>query len=528
MRARIILIYNTVRHLKVIQILYFVYYAILKKTGQYGKVESKKAAPCEVKQLLSPVKMPVSFRQGNFFTFLNLTHHFDYNIDWNYNAYGKLWTYQLNYFEFLHQPGISKDEGLGLIKNFCRQKNNVHDGFEPYCISLRTIQWIKFLSLHAVNDANIRDLMWSQVHLLKRRIEFHIQANHLLENALALTAAGCYFRDKNLLVQSGKLLRKQLREQILRDGGHYERSPMYHLVLLNRMLDVINIMQHYREGNHVDMILNDLSQCAGKMAAWLNAIEVDGHLPAFQDSTNVVPFSIDDVRQYMMALKVDIPRLTLGASGYRVMENRANRLIIDVGSPFPAYQPGHAHAGALSWTLFHAGLPVVVDPGVSTYESNAARLREKGTNYHNTIQVGGQNQSEVWGAFRMGARAKTTINVETSHSIEAQHDGYSNLGIIHRRMVEISSEGFVITDRLLGKPSDSAVFIMHFHPDCLVTVQNGSIVVDNLSFTFDPPVEILLEPYYFAVDFNYTRESLRVVIPVRTTLRTTVIGKEKK
>ncbi|MCK5662355.1 MAG: hypothetical protein KAI17_02665, partial [Thiotrichaceae bacterium] len=34
------------------------------------------------------------------FTFLNLSHEFEDVIDWNCPAYGKLWTYNLNYFDY--------------------------------------------------------------------------------------------------------------------------------------------------------------------------------------------------------------------------------------------------------------------------------------------------------------------------------------------------------------------------------------------------------------------------------------------
>ena len=36
------------------------------------------------------------------------------------------------------------------------------------------------------------------------------------------------------------LLYKELDEQILPDGSHYEQSPMYHCILLDRLLDCYN------------------------------------------------------------------------------------------------------------------------------------------------------------------------------------------------------------------------------------------------------------------------------------------------
>ena len=45
------------------------------------------------------------------FTFLNIPHDFSDKIDWNYRSYGKLWTYNLNYFDFLNQEEMSKEIG---------------------------------------------------------------------------------------------------------------------------------------------------------------------------------------------------------------------------------------------------------------------------------------------------------------------------------------------------------------------------------------------------------------------------------
>ena len=59
-----------------------------------------------------------SFLGNNSFEFLNLKKEFS-EIDWNYSNNGKLWTYNLNYFDFLNQENISKEEGLNLIQRLC-------------------------------------------------------------------------------------------------------------------------------------------------------------------------------------------------------------------------------------------------------------------------------------------------------------------------------------------------------------------------------------------------------------------------
>ena len=33
------------------------------------------------------------------------------------------------------------------------------------------------------------------------------------------------------------------KEQILKDGGHFERSPMYHSIVLEDILDLVNVIR---------------------------------------------------------------------------------------------------------------------------------------------------------------------------------------------------------------------------------------------------------------------------------------------
>ena len=63
--------------------------------------------------------------------------------------------------------------------------------------------------------------------------------------------------------------------------------------------------------------------------------------------------------------------------------------------------PAHAHADALSFQLWADGRPVVVDPGMPTYDAGAERDWFRGTRAHSTVAIDG-DQFEPWGAFRSG------------------------------------------------------------------------------------------------------------------------------
>ena len=55
---------------------------------------------------------------GDCFRFLNREKRFGDSIRWDYCGFGKLWNYNLNYFDFLNQPEMRIDRGFGLMQDF--------------------------------------------------------------------------------------------------------------------------------------------------------------------------------------------------------------------------------------------------------------------------------------------------------------------------------------------------------------------------------------------------------------------------
>ena len=162
------------------------------------------------------------FKKENSFTFLNISHSFSDKINWNFNQFGKLWTYNLNYFDFLNQENISKETGLRLIQDFIKNDALLKDGKEPYPISLRGINWVKFLSNNQVKDELINNTLYFHYCILFKNLEYHLLGNHLLENAFSLLFGAYYFQDEKLYNKSKNLLISELNEQVLKDGAHFE------------------------------------------------------------------------------------------------------------------------------------------------------------------------------------------------------------------------------------------------------------------------------------------------------------------
>src|SRR5690606_4444910 len=138
----------------------------------------------------------------------------------------------------------------------------------------------------------------------------------------------------------------------------------------------------------------------------------------------------------------------LGESGYRSFKGGNYEIKIDFAQIGASYQPGHAHADALSFILYHDGRPLFVEQGTSTYQIGARRDLERSTEAHNTVVVNRKNQSQVWGGFRVAKRATTTIHVDQDGVYEASHDGYKKIGIRHKRKFVFEDNSFAIADEL--------------------------------------------------------------------------------
>jgi uncharacterized heparinase superfamily protein len=84
-----------------------------------------------------------------------------------------------------------------------------------------------------------------QARYLAETVEYHLLGNHLLANAKALVFVGAFFeggaRRRAGSASGLRILASQLPEQVLDDGGHFERSPMYHSLILEDVLDLVNL-----------------------------------------------------------------------------------------------------------------------------------------------------------------------------------------------------------------------------------------------------------------------------------------------
>ncbi len=402
---------------------------------------------------------------------------------------------------------MTKEKGLELIHDFTEKMESHKDALEPFPISLRGINWVKFLTQHQIKDQKIDDNLYAQYKILIDNLEYHLLGNHLLEYGFSLLFGACYFQDETLYAKAEEILKQELEEQILGDGAHFELSPMYHQIMLFRVLDCLNLIQNNRWMVDSGWWMEFLQQKAVMMLPWLHAMTFeDGSIPLFNDSANGIAPTTEQVNSYAIDLNVECSMLNvkLKDSGYRYIEREKYECVIDVGPIGPDYIPGHAHADTFNFELHINDQQFIVDTGLSTYETNARRMTERGTAAHNTVEVNGTDSSEVWGGFRVAERAPVIIKEESEEKIVASHDGYrKKFGITHSREWIFEEERIIIKDRL-NKPT-RAVVRLHFHPDVTEEMICERVQIKNY--------ELKIKNYKYAPEFNRLKDALVLEIP---------------
>ena len=514
---------RTISHLKGTQILFRVKYIMRSVFPSYD-LEDLNESQVEIVDFHFIRSKNLIGTNPYIFEFLNQSVNFSEKVDWNYARNGKLWTYNLNYFDFITNSDLRSDEVTELIGAYHDCYKSIKDGKDSYPTSLRIMNLIKIFG--RFRSPELEYILICDIRRLYGSLEYHILGNHLLENAFALYfASHLYPENRRLTNKAVKLLREQLKEQILKDGGHYERSFMYHQIVLGRLLESISLT---RSNPHEwsSKLMPLLVSSAESMVNWMSKISNNGEVfMRFNDSIEGISPSYNDLLGLAWRLfPIRKKNVVLDDSGFRVWRLGPFFFTLNIGEIGPKYQPGHAHADTLSFTLHYNGYPVIVDPGISTYESNDIRQLERSTFYHNTVSVNRLNNNEVWGSFRVGNRAKTNVIFESDEKIEVTHDGYKGQCVYHTRSWIKRDGNIVIRDRIKNRRNVILESCFHFAPNTSIKPLGESILYLNhqIILEFTGSIDIKLEDYFYCVGFNQTLKAKKAVVSFKKILETTI------
>lgn len=461
----------------------------------------------------------------NKFVFLNLSKEFDQNINWEENGYGKLWNYNLQYLDYINQYNIDQKTAIALIHSLSKEIYAGRLRNEPYPASLRILNLIKFI--HRTNEKNgmVLSFLNNQITFLRKNKEYHILGNHLLENAFALTAAAMVCGSHKLFKTASRLLIAELNEQILPDGAHFERSVMYHAILFERLLDLINMCQkiHFDESDKLKL---ELLKFAEKMRGFLPQICFSNlDMPMFNDASNGISSSMNELIQYASNLGIKPMPIQLKECGYRKLLSDNYELIIDVEGIAPDYQPGHAHADSTSFICYVKQKPFLVETGTSTYQADKRRAVERASSSHNVVVVNQINSADVWGAFRVGKRPKVKILKDESNEIIVTHNAYSDQGVGSLKRSINLGQNLTITDEVkANRKLDSCIAYFHFHPEVQINLNEKEALIysEIANLKFEGALKIELSSYEFAEGFNKTKLAMRAAVHFDNLLLTSI------
>jgi len=477
--SRAELYFHTLRHLRLIQVAGRLWFKLSTPTPTSGTTPPTRTAEGPWK---APARRRRSMCAPMLFEMLNETRRVPEG-DWSAPSASDLWRYNLHYFDDLNAQGAEARRRWHeqAIEDWIRSNPPaVGTGWEPYPTSLRVVNWIKYaLGGQDLSEQATASLA-TQTRFLRQRLEYHLLGNHLFANAKALVFAGAWFDggEAGTWLHKGlSILEREIPEQILPDGGQFERSPMYHALALEDVLDLINLARAYPAAipDRWRLLVHSWPDAAQRMIRWLDAMcHPDGEIALFNDAAFGIAPAPNELRRYAHELLGDsdatLPRLVhLADSGYVRATARDAVLIADVAPIGPDYLPGHAHADTLSFELSLFGQRTIVNGGTSRYGTGPEREAERGTPAHSTVTVDGENSSEVWAGFRVARRAKPfDLKVEDRGDevhVSCAHDGYRRLRgkPVHRRAWRLRDGELRVEDRIEGTYR-TAHARYHLHP----------------------------------------------------------------
>ena len=535
---KMIRFFHTVKQLRLIQWVYRLKYIVIKP--RYKKMT---ALPRRVVK-----KAPIFFltkknayQDCNYYRFLNVSRDIAPSTIWQDKSAGLLWLYHLHYFDDLHAqayPGKGVRDAALMTRWIDENPCGYGVGFAPYPLSLRIVNWIKWgLKGNTLTDMMLNSLC-EQTALLSRRIEYHLLGNHVMANAKALIFSGLFFEKNTWASQGMTLFLREIQEQVLEHGAHFELSPLYHAIILEDMLDVIMLCRLYDYPTPV--VICDAIQ---PMLHWLSLMtHPDGSLAHFNDTAQGISATLAELTHYTNTLLPYLPPLqegvvtgaacdggiwwahtflhlqkgvVTGVQPYLRFEHGPVTLIADCADVQASYQPGHTHADTLSFELSLEKQRIFVNAGTSTYEPTLLRLYERSTCAHNTVSVNNGNSSDVWHNFRLGKRAVITERTDNSATL------LECFGKIqHKRCFDLRENRLIITDTLLGRGEHLINQFFNLMPGLVHTpLDTHCFDIQNLvKIAYDSKTLIHVRTAEYAPEFGQKQVCQKIITELRATL----------
>lgn len=492
------------------------------------------------------------------YTFLKQTIDFGDRIDWDHEAIDEqplFWRLKLEGFEGFEwlllgeaSPSTVDDLRSSLERQALRwdaenpigERSYLRRSWIPHSVSLRVLHWCRYLAWCAGDDDatapdRLPQIAYKNALFLANHVEHEIGGNHLLENAVALVAAGVLFSDHDTgWERTGlDLFETAARTQFLADGGHFERSPMYHVTVLRRYATVCDLL------SEMELRTTAIKRTAEAAMGFLcRLIGPGGEIPLLNDSVHAEAIDATSCLSYCQAVglsasKPPLESTTGSGSGYRLLSTDAGTLLFDVGDVGPPHLPAHSHNDQLSVLLWIDGNPILADTGVYDYAANRRRQYARSVVAHNTAQYDTTEPIPIGGSYLMGRRTSISLVTDKIDSITAQNVRHSVVGpeYEHRRTVATTGAGWQIVDALSGDEGGRYTVRYHFHPTVEINpsrshkdrfdIRSKGERVGSVRFTGVDQCRLSQSPYFPEYGTERRRAMVVASAPTETEICTT-------
>lgn len=371
-------------------------------------------------------------------------------------------------------------------------------------VSMRAIALTWALHLFTPSVAFSDALLWrvtqviaaSALHLTQQLAytQACMPGNHVVGDAAGLALIALAFPE---FVEAARwreralgVLKREAVQQTTHEGVHIEFAPSYQAFVWELFYMVARLAEAADEP--VPELWDAVERLGGSISL---LITPDGRIPQSGDGDEAVAFDLDQPEnrfRAIMALAASrFPNARLSAPGGRTeallwLEGPDAWSTIQLKAPTPSaslhqfscwaigrtssetdadwfFMRGggtsrHTHADALHVDIVVRGKPILIDAGTGTYTGSSRwRAYFRGTRSHNTVCVADADQGIAHRAFRWVSAPNTRWlaaafdEADRTMWFDAEHDGYSRRGVMHRRQVLwLLDWGWVVLDRVTG------------------------------------------------------------------------------
>jgi len=388
--------------------------------------------------------------------------------------------------------------------------------------ALRAVMWILAIPACQKSPFTTAERLTRLTDAIERHVERILPTlsyarsqhnNHILSEALGLMLGGEFLRGfdpraERWIELGAREFEQAILRQVDEEGNYSQHSANYQRMILQLALLYASFMQS-TDRKIPSAALSRLALSTRWLIAQLD--NNSGLLPnlGHNDGTLLLPFGCADYRDYRPTAQaaaiafLGYPCLPAGPwdelcswlglrSGQPVIPPKAvpSPGVHKVGTPDcwaslrgVRFHNRPAHADQLHVEIWYDGENLARDAG--SYLYNAAPPWQNAldvTRVHNTITVDGRDQMRRVSRFLWLDQAQVKwLKTDSKDKISAELDGYRDLGIVHRRVVDYNQPGsFLVTDTLTPSPTDQRLHEYRLHwllPDWQWSIEGPQITL---------------------------------------------------